>query len=939
MTIETPQRSAPEAERRRSVRHAQWSPQGATSCLNTRGIAASVGRVQAGDSRISRRWRYCNMNLLLWVASSVPAPPFNGRSVTPESMPSSLHDAGAPLLAVWTGGAAGLSPLTFSLLLGLMIVFLAVFARWNLNRECNSSVVDFAGASQHRPHAQRPSSQHAYPPSLIRMPSSFVVPAGRLTVSLPRVPGGFPSKAVHVDVLRSSGAHSFVPCDVAATTRPLFCNGCHNMLSGLSERVYTCEVCQLYVHESCAQVAARSCSCKALVAESTATGAANEGGDSETKTGGDSSSGGVDDHGSRDGDVAALLEHHWVAGNLEPGAQCARCRTVCASAIDLSGQRCVWCRITVHDDCVKNIDQDCDRGSLRRMVLPPSAFARRSEGRDTGAVDGHTASKPAGRGKRKTRASATGHGGSGSGSGKSLSQRFRRRVTHAVARVAARLQPKPQAAAAKWQAAAPPFDCVDVPSNVTPTVVLVNRGSGGRIGGGIIAVMRQLLHPLQVGDIGIAGPAPVLYPFRRCRRLRILACGGDGTVGWVLSTLGEMDMACEPAVGVLPLGTGNDLAQVLRWGKGFSGGLTEHTMRTILREVSSARIERLDRWSVRVRDFSRSELKMAARIHAAVDEVSSSSPVNQAPLRRRHPPFVAKDSENGGVGAAGSGGKGPRWLPEGTAVPSVFSRFGSKGASQPLKPDREISMVNYLGIGVGARVALEFHHLRQAYPKLFCSRLFNKVLYSQVGGLEILRASCATLYQTLRLECDGRPIPLPEGVQGVIVLNIASYGGGADLWGRAASSSRGASARRDSDSPDSSDDDTIVAFNDGVLEVVAVTGSFHLAKLQVGLSRARRLAQCRQLRIWTAERLPMQVDGEPHEQPPGVIEVNHLDQPTVLVRSENALHRAAAVAEDVLRWGVDADVIDTEQSAVLADELRRRLDEEAEADSDGGDTA
>ena len=39
--------------------------------------------------------------------------------------------------------------------------------------------------------------------------------------------------------------------------------------------------------------------------------------------------------------------------------------------------------------------------------------------------------------------------------------------------------------------------------------------------------------------------------------MRLLACGGDGTAGWVLSVLDSAGLPDNPPVGVLPLGEDN----------------------------------------------------------------------------------------------------------------------------------------------------------------------------------------------------------------------------------------------------------------------------------------------------------------------------------------------------------------------------------------------
>lgn len=78
--------------------------------------------------------------------------------------------------------------------------------------------------------------------------------------------------------------------------------------------------------------------------------------------------------------------------------------------------------------------------------------------------------------------------------------------------------------------------------------------------------------------------------------MRVLACGGDGTVGWVLSILDQIGAYPAPAVGVLPLGTGNDLARALGWG----GGYKDEPIGKILTSIGDSETTLLDRWQLKV---------------------------------------------------------------------------------------------------------------------------------------------------------------------------------------------------------------------------------------------------------------------------------------------------------------------------------------------------
>jgi len=56
------------------------------------------------------------------------------------------------------------------------------------------------------------------------------------------------------------------------------------------------------------------------------------------------------------------------------------------------------------------------------------------------------------------------------------------------------------------------------------------------------------------------------------------------------------------------------------------------------------------------------------------------------------------------------------------------------------------------------------------------------VWYGMLATKEFALNTYKNLEQRIRLECDGQPIHLPP-LQGIVVLNIASYMGGANFWG------------------------------------------------------------------------------------------------------------------------------------------------------------
>ena len=74
--------------------------------------------------------------------------------------------------------------------------------------------------------------------------------------------------------------------------------------------------------------------------------------------------------------------------------------------------------------------------------------------------------------------------------------------------------------------------------------------------------------------------------------------------------------------------------------------------------------------------------------------------------------------------------------------------------------------------------------------------------------------------------------------------------------------------------------------NDGFLEVFGIYSSFHIAQLQVGLAEPFRIGRAQKVRIKTKKNFPIQIDGEPFEQCPSVLEICLYNKIIMLKKNE-----------------------------------------------------
>lgn len=476
------------------------------------------------------------------------------------------------------------------------------------------------------------------------------------------------------------------------------------------------------------------------------------------------------------------MSHHWIEGNC-PG-KCDRCKRYIKTYNGVTGLHCRWCKLKLHNKCASQVKTDCDFGEFSEHILPPTAICPAVLER-----------------QRKDRKDIN------------CSESF----TENVQSLSSQLPTTSS------------FQITPVPGTI-PILVFVNPKSGGKQGTRILRKFQYLLNPRQVYNMLAEGPFPGLQFFQELPKFRVLCCGGDGTVGWLLEAMDKVNFVERPPVAVLPLGTGNDLARCLRWGGGYEG----ESLSKILRRVSRSQVLMMDRWQI---EFS-SPVGEPEPAENSGDQVPSTIINNYFSI---------------GVDA------------------SIARRFHVMREKHPEKfNSRMRNKLWYFECGTWETLAATCRNLHENIDILCDGCALDLGSGPSLEGIALLN------------------IPSIYGGS-----NLWGEGLAQKKRSKTVSKSSSAKKDRDHECSSGSMSSVDLAFavqdvGDQLIEVIGLENSIHVAQVKGGMQAGRRLAQCSSIVIRTRQRFPMQLDGEPWLQPPCTISVTHKNQVPMLIATPSS---------------------------------------------------
>lgn len=258
-------------------------------------------------------------------------------------------------------------------------------------------------------------------------------------------------------------------------------------------------------------------------------------------------------------------------------------------------------------------------------------------------------------------------------------------------------------------------------------IAFVNSTSGGGKGDEIYKTLQTHLGNEYVIDLHSCGPGNMpedtLLKYAHDPFVRVLACGGDGTCGWIYSSLDQVwstilgnkglvhtsQYKDHLPLAIMPLGTGNDLSRQYYWGPSFQNHMKEKSM---ISAIESAKLRWLDRWRCLIMPMSSWGEKEKEFIPQILAERNSSD-VRDGTERTSVTSLVELEKV---------------MVDEPDKSPKKGNKFVTE-SNQPSTQYYDGLFCNYFSLGFDATVLYLFHCEREENPAKFSSPMKNKLVY------------------------------------------------------------------------------------------------------------------------------------------------------------------------------------------------------------------
>jgi diacylglycerol kinase (ATP) len=438
-------------------------------------------------------------------------------------------------------------------------------------------------------------------------------------------------------------------------------------------------------------------------------------------------------------------------------------------------------------------------------------------------------------------------------------------------------------------------------NNFTPLLAFVNSRSGPQQGHLLITQLRGLLNPIQVWDLADGGPEEVLESFSALSRLRILVCGGDGTVSWIVSTIEKMNLQRWPPIALLPLGTGNDLARIHGWG----GGYNNESLINILEQVSEGYISWLDRWEMTVAN-KKGEVKQVKSFFNYLGVGADAQAALQVHMLRESRPQLFFSRL---VNKAWYGIFGAEDIIKATSInlPHDITLIAD-GVEVPLPADSQgIILLNIDSYAGGVSLWASGHKSEIPEDDRFLPMKRSKSLDALRSWNKdyMIAMSTTEIRRTPLTPSPPKNLERIDSVEDISLLSLTEE----EKYNRVTACNRPSSCQ------------------DGLLDVVSIRGAFHLGQIRVGLSTAQKLCQCREATIIIKRKVSVQIDGEPWRQNVCTLKVRKKKDSAIMLHCPgNESNGVETEMAKLLDWAEDRKLIDKNVHGALMKEFSRRIE-------------